>query len=143
MSLTFQVRVHQSAADWFDVVEETVFGHAGTGGTWTQVGDQRTLQVPPGSSGVLRFTNGAGVFVAFAVGVLGNQNVWTDIATNLAVGDTGVVIHPTWYGNGSRNTTGRDWNNARSTTATDSTGHNLSIAVTGTGDAQTVDITFA
>ena len=92
MSFTFEVRVHQSASDWFDVVEETVFGHTGTGGTWTQVGDHRTLQVPLNSSGVLRFTNGAGVFVAFVVGVLGNQNVWTDVATNLAVGDTGVVM---------------------------------------------------
>lgn len=142
MSFTLQVRVRQSGSDWFDVVEETVFGTTNSGGTWARDGDRRILQVLANSSGVLRFTNGAGDFVAFAVGLLTDQNVWTDIATNLAVGDTGVVIHPTWYGSGSRNTD-RDWDNARSTTKTDSAGHNLSIAVTGTGNAQTVDITFS
>lgn len=142
MSYTLQVRVRQSNPDWHTAVEHTIYGHSGTDGTWSRSGDEGTLVLDANCSGAVRFTLPSGAFVIFAVGILGDGVPWTDIATNLKKGDTGVNIHPTWYGDGSRAHT-RDWENSRTTTVPDGVGRTVSVNVTGSGGAFVADIVFS
>lgn len=142
-TFTLQVRVHQQSSEWFNAIEQTVYGWPGYAGAWSTSGDERILQLDANCSGAIRFTNAAGDFVVFAVGILGSGIPWTDIATDLGRADTGVRVHPSWYGKDGSRSTDRDWKNSRTAMKTDAKGHKLSIAVTGTETALVADITFA
>ena len=97
MSYTVKVQIEQTTTDWFQVVEQTVF-HYANGGTW----DRLVLTMGgSGTSGGLRLKNSAGDY-AFVILGIHNYAPWLDVATDLASGNTGVEVHPTYYAGGSR-----------------------------------------
>lgn len=137
MSYTIKVTVHQPCSG-FNIVEKTVWYYA-SGGTWSESHGTHVLTMGgSGTSGTLRFANGAGDYVIFILGVH-NYYPYTDIAANLKPGDTGMLLHPSWYGSGERAHT-RDWSQARGTEASDSKGHRFSVVVSGEGKDYKADI---
>ncbi|KAG2341599.1 hypothetical protein BDR05DRAFT_965313 [Suillus weaverae] len=53
-----------------------------------------------GTSGALRFKNGAGEEFLVTLGIH-NYNAWCDVVTDLAPGDTGLKIHTEYYTEGT------------------------------------------
>ncbi|KAG0696919.1 lectin 2b [Suillus ampliporus] len=98
MSYTIAVRiVDASASDpGFKLVEKTVW-HYANGGTWSNTDSIETLVMGgSGTSGSLRFRNGAGEEFLVTLGVH-NYKRWCDVVTDLATGDTGMKIQPEYY----------------------------------------------
>ncbi|KAG6856719.1 hypothetical protein H0H87_001508 [Tephrocybe sp. NHM501043] len=81
---------------FFRIVEKTVWNYA-NGGEWNEVNGQTVLTINgSGTSGTLRFLADNGENFIVAVGVH-NYKRWTDIVTNLAPDQTGVIINPQYY----------------------------------------------
>ena len=93
MSYTIRLRINQTGADWFGIVEKT----AQVDGFWTEVNGENILTMNgSGTSGTLRFKNAADDYVLVALGVH-NYRRWCDILTDITHKDTGVQINPTYY----------------------------------------------
>ncbi|KAG6907608.1 hypothetical protein DXG01_008226 [Tephrocybe rancida] len=94
---TLALRVFQTNPDnFFRVVEQTVWNYA-DGGSWDTVNGQQVLTINgSGTSGTIRFLADNGENFIVAVGVH-NFKRWSDIVTNLANDQTGVIINPQYY----------------------------------------------
>ncbi|KAG0579151.1 hypothetical protein M758_4G077000 [Ceratodon purpureus] len=101
MSYAIHVRVIQTnPSNWFNIVEKTNW-HYANGGTWADCDGDHTLTMGgSGTSGMLRFKNAAGDYLLVALGIH-NYKRWCDIVTDAKSSDTGVVINPTYYADGS------------------------------------------
>ncbi|KAG1739395.1 Cytolysin/lectin [Suillus paluster] len=85
----------------FTVVEKAVWLHA-NGGTWSNIGPTETLITGgSGTSGALRFRNGAGEEFLVTLGVH-NYKRWYDVVMDLAPGDRGMKIQPEYYSDSAR-----------------------------------------
>ncbi|KAG6811749.1 hypothetical protein H0H92_005946 [Tricholoma furcatifolium] len=81
---------------FFRPVEKTVWNYA-NGGSWNQIGGEYVLHMNgSGTSGTIRLLADNGENCIIAVGVH-NYKRWTDIVTNLANDQTGVIINPQYY----------------------------------------------
>jgi len=104
MSYSISVKTIDTAAGdpGFTIVEKTVW-HYANGGTWSDTDSIQTLIMGgSGTSGALRFKNGAGEQFLVLLGVH-NYKPWCGMVTDLAPGDTCMKIQPEYYGNGSAN----------------------------------------
>jgi len=102
MSYSISVRtVDTTASDpGFTIVEKTVW-HYANGGTWSDTDSIQTLHMGgSGTSGAMRFKNGAGEQFLVLLGVH-NYKRWCDIVTDIAPGDTGMKLHPDYYVDGT------------------------------------------
>ncbi|OBZ77219.1 Boletus edulis lectin [Grifola frondosa] len=103
MSYTLTVTTVQPQPPTIQVVEKTVWYYA-DGGIWTgneQDGPTTLTMNGSGTSGTLRFMTNDGDFFVVALGINGYVR-WCDIVTDLAAGNTGLEIHPTYYNDGER-----------------------------------------
>ena len=124
MSYTIHLRINQTSADWFGIVEKTVW-HYANGGVWTEVNGENILTMNgSGTSGGLRLKNAAGDYAFVALGIH-NYGPWVDVAVDLAPGNTGVEVHPTYYSPGSRSGIAI----VPSVQKTDARGRNFSVAM--------------
>ncbi|KAG1848970.1 lectin 2b [Suillus subalutaceus] len=140
MPYTIAVRtIDTTAGDpGFTVVEKTVWYYA-NGGTWSNTDSIETLVMGgSGTSGALRFRNGAGEDFLVTLGVH-NYNVWCDAVIDLAPGDTGLKIHPEYYTAGPRKSNWTQLAEVRKTSAKGTTvdvkfvtqeGHDLVVHIT-------------
>ena len=97
MAYTVKVEICQTNTDFFRVVEQTVF-HYANGGIWEGL----TLTMNgSGTSGGLRLKSSGGDY-AFVIFGIHNYAPWCDVAVDLASGNTGVEVHPTYYAGGAR-----------------------------------------
>ncbi|OJA08914.1 hypothetical protein AZE42_07364 [Rhizopogon vesiculosus] len=95
MSYTISVRTIDITANdpGFTIVEKSVW----SGGRWSNTDSIQTLFMNgSGTSGALRFRNGAGEEFLVLLGVH-NYKRWCDVVTDLAPADTGVKIQPDYY----------------------------------------------
>ncbi|KAG2124616.1 lectin 2b [Suillus clintonianus] len=102
MSYTITVRIIDATTGnpGFKLVEKTVW-HYANGGTWSNTDSIETLVMGgSGTSGALRFINGAGEEFLVTLGIH-NYKRWCDIVTDLAPGDTGMKIQPEYYSDSS------------------------------------------
>ncbi|KAG2125559.1 lectin [Suillus cothurnatus] len=142
MTYTITVRtIDTTASDpGFTIVEKTVW-HYANGGRWSNTGSIETLIMGgSGTSGALRFRNGAGEEFLVTLGVH-NYNVWCDAVTDLEPGDTGLKIHAQYYIAGPRKD---DWIQLAEVRKTSKQGTTVNVKfVTQEGNNLVVHITIS
>jgi len=108
MSYKINVRVYQTNPNaFFHIVEKTVWKFA-NGGSWSEFNGEQILTMGgSGTSGTLRFISDTGENFIVAIGVHNNKR-WGDIVTNLSNEQTGVVINPEYYVEGSGRAAARE-----------------------------------
>ncbi|KAG0696921.1 lectin 2b [Suillus ampliporus] len=83
----------------FTIAEKTVWYYSP--GSWSNTESIQTLDLEnSGSSGSLRFRNGAGEEFFVVLGVHNYQR-WCDVVVDLAPAETGMKIHPQYYDEGN------------------------------------------
>jgi hypothetical protein len=98
MVYTITAQIYQTNTNaFFHVVEKTIWG-GGHSGTWSEIDGAHVLTIGgSGASGCLRFRSDTDEFFIVALGIHEGRR-WGDIDTLLGAGDTGMVIHPQFYG---------------------------------------------
>ncbi|KAG1771887.1 lectin 2b [Suillus placidus] len=121
----------------FTVVEKTVW----YGGRWSNTDSIETLVMDSsGTSGALRFRNGAEEEFIVTLGIH-NHNVWCDVVTDLAPGDTGLMIHTEYYTAGPRKS---NWTQLAEVQKTSAQGTTVDVKfVTQEGNELVVHITIS
>jgi hypothetical protein len=144
MSYSISVRVieHSDPQHWFRIVEKTNW-HYANGGTWAECNGVHTLTMGgSGTSGMLRFMNNAGEYFLVALGVH-NYKRWCDIVTDAKCSDTGVLVHPTYYENGSPGRGEMLWKQLPRLEKTSAKGTKVTVTFTqGEGNCLQVTITI-
>ncbi|TFY81905.1 hypothetical protein EWM64_g2108 [Hericium alpestre] len=129
------VRIHQTGTSrYFALVEEGVW-HFANGGTWTACEGQLVLKMGgSGTSGLLRFSDGADIFFIVALGIH-NYKPWLDISPDLASDDTVVAVHSDWYKDESERGKNREAQTEKIETK-DKKGNVLSASISKSADAE-------
>jgi hypothetical protein len=107
------------------VVEKTVW-YADDGGEWSEDGDKHVLTLGQWrGSGLIRFREPDGQFFSVVVGIGYGPKPWCDAQVNLARADTGIKLHPEYYGGklGSES--------HREITRTTANGRTVKVSITG------------
>ncbi|KAJ5371131.1 uncharacterized protein N7496_007223 [Penicillium cataractarum] len=96
--MTITLLIENNYGGSLQAVEKTVW-YSEAGGEWSGDGNEHILTL--GSwrgSGLIRFKENNGHYFSVVVGIGYAQKPWCDVQVNLANTDTGVKLHPEYYG---------------------------------------------